>query len=140
MRPGSGVMVNGGEVILDDGRIARVGKLLRRSKLDGIPHVIDILRGNMGLVTPYTQRTKRMDFVAGCTDEVACLSALRPGLTALAQVSSNIYLDFPDRYRFGVFHLNNFGLRLDATTILGTIGVVLFGQDKYLNEQLVKVV
>ena len=63
---------------------------------------------------------------------------MRPGLTGLAQVSGNIYLDLQERYCLDVYYVKHFSLLLDLKIVLRTIGVVLLGEERYKGRALVK--
>lgn len=134
MRPGSEKMVKGKEVFLDDDRITTIGRFLRRTKLDEIPQVLNVLKGEMSLVGP---RPERIDSLADYTEEISKRLNMKPGMTGLAQVSGNIYLSLEDRYKYDVYYVENFSLLLDLKIILRTIGVILFGEDKYIYKKLV---
>ncbi|MEC1714846.1 sugar transferase [Schinkia azotoformans] len=136
MRPGSEKMVKGQEVMKDDARITAIGKFLRRSKLDEIPQVLNVVKGEMSLVGP---RPERVASLADYTEEISKRLNMSPGMTGLAQVSGNIYLSLEDRYRFDVYYVDHFSLWLDFKIIIRTIGVVLFGEDKYVNKCLVDI-
>lgn len=135
MKPGSEKMIKGQEVMKDDERITCVGGFLRRSKIDEIPQVLNVLKGEMSLVGP---RPERIASLEDYDDEISKRLNMKPGMTGLAQVSGNIYLDLRERYRLDVFYVENFSLGLDARIILRTIGVVLFGEEFYVNKPLVK--
>lgn len=134
MRPGSEKMVKGQEVMLDDDRITPIGRFLRRSKIDEIPQLLNVLKGEMSLIGP---RPERIDSLEDYTEEISKRLNMRPGMTGLAQVSGNIYLSLEDRYKLDVYYVENFSLWLDFKILIRTVGVVLFGEDKYLNRQLV---
>ncbi|MFS0864580.1 sugar transferase [Fredinandcohnia sp. 179-A 10B2 NHS] len=134
MRPGSEKMVKGQEVMKDDDRVTSIGKLLRRSKIDEIPQILNVLKGEMSLVGP---RPERVASLKDYTDEVSKRLNMKPGLTGLAQVSGNIYLSLQDRYRFDVYYVENFSILLDVKIIFRTVGVVLFGEDRYVSKTLV---
>lgn len=136
MRPGSDKMIKGQEVMLDDDRITSIGKFLRRTKIDEIPQVLNVLKGEMSLVGP---RPERISSLEDYTDEISKRLNMRPGMTGLAQVSGNIYLSLEDRYKLDVYYVENYSLWLDIKIILRTIGVVLFGEDKYVNKLLVDI-
>ncbi len=135
MKPGSEKMIKGQEVMKDDERITYVGRFLRRSKIDEIPQVLNVLKGEMSLVGP---RPERIDSLEDYDDDISKRLNMKPGMTGLAQVSGNIYLDLQERYRLDVFYVENYSLGLDARIILRTIGVVLFGEEFYVNKPLVK--
>lgn len=135
MQKGSEKMVKGQEVMKDDNRITPVGKFLRRTKIDEIPQVLNVLKGEMSLVGP---RPERIASLEDYDEEIAKRLNMRPGMTGLAQVSGNIYLDLQDRYKYDVYYVEHFSLWLDLRIIFRTVGVVLFGEEKYLNNKLVK--
>lgn len=137
MKPGSDKMVKGQEVMKDDDRITTIGKFLRRCKLDEIPQVLNVLKGEMSLVGP---RPERIASLEDYTDEIAKRLNMRPGMTGLAQVSGNIHLSLEERYWLDVYYVKNFSLWLDLKIIIRTIGVVLQGEDKYINNSLVEVI
>lgn len=127
-------MVKGQEVMLDDERITPIGRFLRRTKIDEVPQLLNVLKGEMSIVGP---RPERIDSLADYTEEIAKRLNMRPGLTGLAQVSGNIYIPLEERYKFDVYYVENFSLWLDLKIIIRTIGVVIFGEDKYVGKPLV---
>ncbi|WP_277673303.1 sugar transferase [Piscibacillus halophilus] len=136
MRPGSEKMVKGQEVMKDDDRITAIGKFLRRSKIDEIPQVLNVLKGEMSLVGP---RPERVASLADYTEEISKRLNMNPGMTGLAQVSGNIYLSLGDRYKFDVYYVEHYSLLLDLKIIIRTVGVVLFGEGRYVNKYLVDI-
>ena len=135
MKPGSEKMIKGKEVLSDDERVTSIGKLLRRTKIDEIPQVINILNGDMSLVGPRPERIASLD---DYDDEISKRLNIRPGITGLAQVSGNIYLDLKDRYRYDVYYVEHYSFFLDIRIILRTFLVVLFGENKFKNKPIVK--
>lgn len=136
MNMGSERMIKGQEVMENDPRITSIGRILRRSKLDEIPQVFNVLRGEMSLVGP---RPERVASLVEYSDEIAKRLNMRPGMTGLAQVSGNIYISLDDRYKYDVYYVEQFNLMLDLKILTRTIGVVLFGEEKYVNKPLVKI-
>lgn len=134
MKLGSEKMVKGQEVMKDDDRVTSIGKFLRRSKIDEIPQVLNVLKGEMSLVGP---RPERIASLEDYDDEISKRLNVKPGMTGLSQVSGNIYLDLQDRYKFDVYYAENYSLWLDIRIIFRTIGVVLQGEEKYINKCLV---
>ena len=134
MRPGSERMVKGVEVMKDDDRVTAVGRFLRRSKLDEIPQCLNVLKGEMSLIGP---RPERVASLADYDEEISKRLNMLPGMTGLAQVSGNIYLDLQERYKLDVYYVEHFSLRLDIKILLRTVGVVLFGEETYKDRPLV---
>lgn len=110
--------------IRHDPRVTRVGRFLRATSLDELPQLVNILRGEMGLIgprptsfTPSTYRlwqTERLD--------------VRPGLTGLWQVCGRGDLEFDDRVRLDIAYIDHCSLGLDLAIVARTIGVVLRGK------------
>lgn len=136
MRPGSEKMIKGQEVMKDDDRITPIGKFLRRSKIDEIPQILNVLKGEMSLVGP---RPERVASLADYDEEISKRLNMKPGMTGLAQVSGNIYLNLHNRYKFDVYYVEYFSLLLDLKIIFRTVGVVLFGEGKYVDKCLVDI-
>lgn len=134
MRPGSEKMVKGVEVMKDDDRVTAVGRFLRRSKLDEIPQCLNVLKGEMSLIGP---RPERVASLADYDDEISKRLRMLPGMTGLAQVSGNIYLTLQQRYKLDVYYVEHYSLWLDLRILLRTVGVVLFGEEHYVNRPLV---
>ena len=134
MRSGSEKMVKGQEVLKNDDRITSIGKFLRRFKIDEVPQVLNVLRGEMSLVGP---RPERIASLEEYDDEISKRLNMKPGMTGVAQVSGNIYLDLHERYKLDVYYVEHYSLWLDIKIIIRTIAVVLFGEDRYVDKYLV---
>lgn len=110
--------------ITKDPRITRVGRFLRKSSLDELPQIFNVLRGDMSLVGPrptsFSAKTYRLWHTAR-------LEAL-PGMTGLWQVSGRNQLDFDDRLRLDIAYLRNQCLLLDFKILLRTFGSVFNGK------------
>lgn len=128
MKPGSQTMVVGVEVLSDDKRITNVGKYLRRLKIDELPQLINVLRGEMSLVGP---RPQRMDYLELYTKEQRKRFEMLPGLTGLAQVSGNIFLTVEERSQKDINYVENFSIFLDLKILIKTVGVIIFGEEKF---------
>lgn len=135
MRPGSEKMVKGVEVMKDDDRVTAIGHFLRRSKLDEIPQCLNVLKGEMSLIGP---RPERVASLADYDDEISKRLNMLPGMTGLAQVSGNIYLSLQDRYKLDVYYVEHYSLWMDAKILMRTVGVVLLGEERYVDRPLVK--
>jgi len=115
----------------NDPRITKVGKFLRKVRLDEIPQAINILKGDMSFVGP---RPERPYFVEKLSKEIPLYKRrlkVRPGLTGWAQVKHKYDESIEDvkiKFRYDLFYIENMSLRLDFKIILRTIFVVLFGK------------
>ena len=133
---GSETMVKGQEVLKDDDRITSIGKFLRRAKIDELPQILNIIKGEMSLIGP---RPERVASLEEYNYEIEKRLNVRPGMTGLAQVSGNIYLELEDRYKYDVYYAEHFSILLDIKIILRTFGVVLFGEEKYKHKPLISI-
>lgn len=134
MRPGSETMIKGVEVMKDDDRVTAIGHFLRRSKLDEIPQCLNVLKGEMSLIGP---RPERVASLADYDDEISKRLNMLPGMTGLAQVSGNIYLSLQDRYKLDVYYVEHYSLWMDVKILMRTVGVVLLGEERYVDKPLV---
>lgn len=135
MHQGSEKMEKGVEVLKGDARVTKIGGFLRRTKLDETPQLLNVLRGEMSLVGP---RPERVASLADYTPFTAKRLNMKPGMTGLAQVSGNIYLDLEDRYRLDVYYVEHFSFFLDIRILIRTVGVVIFGEERYKEKSLIK--
>ena len=110
--------------IIDDPRITRVGRFLRKTSLDELPQIFNVLRGDMTLVGP---RPTSFDASTYELWHTARLDAT-PGLTGLWQVNGRNELDFDDRLRLDIAYIRNRCLVLDLLILVRTVGAVMNGR------------
>ena len=103
-----------------DPRITRVGRILRRTSLDELPQLWNVLRGDMSLVGPRPMMPSQRSLYPG-----RAYFALRPGLTGLWQVSKRNEASFAERASFDDDYHRRLSLALDARVLLATVRVVL---------------
>jgi sugar transferase (PEP-CTERM system associated) len=114
-----------------DPRVTRVGRLLRRSRLDELPQLINVLRGEMSLVGP---RPERPAFVAELQEKVPFYTyrlAVKPGLTGWAQVNYRYgctIADALEKLEYDFYYIKNLSIFLDLVIVLQTVQVVLLGK------------
>ena len=113
-------------VVAGDARITRVGRFLRRSSIDELPNLVNVLRGEMAVVGP---RPTVPAQVARYTDRQRGRLAVRPGLTGWAQVNGRTSLSWDERIELDLWYIEHRSLRLDARIIRRTVGLVLGGSD-----------
>jgi sugar transferase (PEP-CTERM system associated) len=117
----------------NDPRITRVGNVLRRSRLDEIPQLLNILKGDMSLVGP---RPERPEFVGELKKRIPYYSErhyVKPGLTGWAQVCypyGSSVEDAIEKLRYDLYYIKNISILLDFYIILKTFGVVLLGKGR----------
>jgi sugar transferase (PEP-CTERM system associated) len=115
----------------DDPRITRVGKFLRSSRLDEIPQLWCVLKGDMHFVGP---RPERPEFVEWLSKEIPYYGVrhvVRPGITGWAQVQykyGNTLEDAREKLQYDLFYIKNASIGLDALIMFQTIKIVLLGR------------
>jgi exopolysaccharide biosynthesis polyprenyl glycosylphosphotransferase len=118
----------------NDPRITRVGKFIRKVRIDEIPQMINVLKGEMSLVGP---RPERPFFVEKLSKEIPYYKRrlkVRPGITGWAQVKHKYDETIEDvkiKLRYDLFYIENMSLRMDFKILFRTIFVVLFGKGHY---------
>lgn len=113
----------------NDENVTKVGKLIRRLKVDESLQLLNVLRGEMSLVGP---RPLLPDYFGQYEEWEKRKFSVRPGMTGLAQVKGNGYLDNKERSYYDVFYAENPTWSTDVKILFKTIGVVLRGEEKYL--------
>jgi lipopolysaccharide/colanic/teichoic acid biosynthesis glycosyltransferase len=123
---GAGLAVNVG-----DARITRVGALLRRTSLDELPNLVNILRGDMAIIGP---RPTLPAQVAQYTERERGRLAVRPGLTGWAQVNGRASLPWSERIELDLWYIEHRTWRLDLQILWRSVRMVLGGDGLYKGE------
>ena len=113
--------------IPDDPRITRIGRFLRRTSLDELPQVINILKGEMSLVGPRPTSFSPETYALWHTERLDVV----PGLTGLWQISERGVSEFDERLRLDITYIERRCLRLDFEIMLRTVGAVFKGQGAF---------
>lgn len=111
-----------GELLPDEVRLTKFGKLLRSTSLDELPELFNILKGDMSLIGP---RPLLVRYLPWYTDEERHRHDMRPGLTGLAQVNGRNALGWEDRFAYDLEYVNNCSFIMDMEIIKMTVGKVL---------------
>jgi lipopolysaccharide/colanic/teichoic acid biosynthesis glycosyltransferase len=125
-RMGAGLAVDEG-----DDRITRVGALLRRTSLDELPNLVNVLRGEMSIVGPRPTVQVQVDRY---TERQRGRLAVRPGITGWAQVQGRASLPWPERIELDLWYIEHESLRLDLRVLWLTARMVLTGHGLYRGE------
>lgn len=111
----------------DDPRITKIGKFIRKTRIDEIPQLINILKGDMGIIGP---RPERAVFVKEFEEKfpgfVNRLS-IRPGLTGWAQVNGGYEMDPGEKLIADIYYIKNRSVLMDIKIVLMTVKVVFTG-------------
>jgi sugar transferase EpsL len=124
LRTMRGSAVPGREALDDDQRLTRLGRFLRRTSLDELPQLLNVLRGEMSLVGP---RPLLPEYLALYTPEQARRHEVRPGITGWTQISGRNALSWEEKFVQDVWYVDHRSTRLDLRILLLTAARVLSG-------------
>ncbi len=111
-----------------DPRVTRFGKFLRKTSLDELPQIFNVLKGEMSLVGPRPYLPREENDMNGLE---SIILQTQPGITGLWQVSGRNDVTFQDRLKMDVWYVLNWSLWLDLTLLIRTIRVVLKREGSY---------
>jgi lipopolysaccharide/colanic/teichoic acid biosynthesis glycosyltransferase len=120
---GAGLAINA-----NDSRITRVGTLLRRTSLDELPNLVNVLRGEMSLIGP---RPTLPVQVEQYTERQRGRLSVKPGITGWAQVNGRASLPWSERIELDLFYIEHRSLTLDLQILWRTLAMVLGGSGLY---------
>jgi lipopolysaccharide/colanic/teichoic acid biosynthesis glycosyltransferase len=123
---GAGLVVEQG-----DARVTRVGAVLRRTSLDEVPNLLNVLRGEMAIIGP---RPTVPVQVAQYTDRQRLRLTLRPGITGWAQVNGRAALPWSQRIELDLHYIEHRSLRLDLQILWRTLRLAVQGEGLYRGE------
>lgn len=122
-----GAEVETGAVLASPGdpRVTAIGRALRATRIDEIPQIWNVLKGDMSLVGPRPERPEFTEQFLRSVPGYALRLAARPGVTGLAQISGEYSTEPEIKLRYDLAYLNNWSLGLDLSILLRTLRVVL---------------
>lgn len=124
-----GAEAGGVYVTEGDARVTRVGEFIRRTSLDELPQLFNILRGDMSIIGPRPVLTYHPWPLEEYTDEQRRRFDVRPGLSGWAQVNGRKTVEWPQRLEFDVEYIEKMSLAFDIKIFLMTVARVLSGSD-----------
>lgn len=110
-----------GNLLSDEVRLTKFGKLLRSTSLDELPELWNILKGDMSIVGP---RPLLVRYLPYYTDEERKRHSVRPGLTGYAQINGRNALNWEDRFAYDLEYVEKCSLALDIKILFETVGKV----------------
>jgi lipopolysaccharide/colanic/teichoic acid biosynthesis glycosyltransferase len=125
-RIGAGIVVDVG-----DPRITRVGAFLRRTSLDELPNLFNVLRGEMSIIGP---RPTVREQVVHYSEHQRRRLEVKPGITGWAQVNGRTSLPWSERIELDIWYIDHRSLALDARILARTVRVLLHGGGLYGGE------
>ena len=113
----------------DDPRMTAVGKILRKTSIDELPQLINILKGDMSLIGPRPPLTYHPWPVEAYTAEQLRMFEVRPGITGWAQIHGRKDVEWNKRIKLNIWYVDHVSLPLDLQIFLSTIGKVFTNAD-----------
>ena len=107
-----------GKLLPDSERLTRLGKLVRKSSVDELPQLLNVLKGDMSIVGP---RPLLPEYLSLYTKQQARRHEVRPGITGWAQVNGRNAISWEEKFNFDVWYVENQSLTLDLKILLLTI-------------------
>lgn len=115
-----------GKLLPDTERLTSLGAFLRKTSIDELPELINVIKGDMSLVGP---RPLLLEYLPYYTQRERLRHTVRPGITGLSQIHGRNYLPWDDRLEMDVQYVENISIFLDIKIILQTLIQVLKRQD-----------
>lgn len=111
-----------GNLLPDEIRLTKFGKLLRSTSLDELPELFNILKGDMAIVGPRPLMTRYLPYY---TKEERARHSIRPGMTGYAQVKGRNSLTWDEKFKYDLYYVNHVTFLVDIKVILDTIKIVI---------------
>lgn len=126
---------NEGNLLSDGERLTRLGAFVRKTSLDELPQLINVLKGDMSLIGP---RPLLPEYLPFYNEVDRRRHEVTPGITGLAQVQGRNSMKFSKRFELDVYYVDHLSFILDVKIILMTIKAVLFKSSDIVNGQTVE--
>jgi lipopolysaccharide/colanic/teichoic acid biosynthesis glycosyltransferase len=111
-----------GELLPDAQRLTNVGKFIRKTSLDEVPQMLNVLRGDMSLIGP---RPLLVEYLPLYSEEQSHRHDVKPGITGWAQVNGRNAISWKQKFEYDVWYVNNVSFALDIKIVLLTIRNIL---------------
>jgi lipopolysaccharide/colanic/teichoic acid biosynthesis glycosyltransferase len=112
-----------GDFLTDDPRVSRIGRFLRRTSLDELPQLINVVKGDTSLVGPRSLVPQELSEY----ERRHTILSVKSGLTGLAQVSGRRDISFDERRKLDMYYVQNWSFWMDLGILLKTLRVVITG-------------
>ncbi len=116
-----------GNLLPNDKRLTKVGAFIRKTSIDELPQLINVLKGDMALIGP---RPLLVEYLPYYTERERMRHSVRPGITGWAQVNGRNHVKWDDRLALDVYYVEHMGFTMDCRVIFKTIKTVLMRKDK----------
>ena len=115
-----------GNLLHNEMRITKVGRFVRKTSIDELPQLINVLKGDMSLIGP---RPLLLEYLPYYTEHERLRHTVRPGITGWAQVNGRNAVKWDDRLEMDAYYVEHFSLGMDLKIIFKTIKNVLISKD-----------
>ncbi|UZO80232.1 sugar transferase [Aquimarina sp. ERC-38] len=123
-----------GNLLSDGERLTGVGKVIRKTSIDELPQLINVLKGDMSFIGPRPLLTRYLPFY---TEQEKLRHSVRPGITGLAQVSGRNLLGWDKRLEKDIYYVQNLNFLLDISIFIRTIRKVIKSEDIAVDAQTI---
>lgn len=123
-----------GDLLNDNLRLTKVGNFVRKTSLDEIPQLINVLKGDMSLIGP---RPLLPEYLPLYNDEQKKRHNVRPGITGWAQINGRNAINWQQKFEYDVWYVQHLSFKLDVKIIIKTIQKVLKSEGIYASSTIV---
>ncbi|MGL5614053.1 sugar transferase [Cetobacterium sp.] len=109
----------------DDPRVTKIGKFLRRTSLDELAQIINVIKGDMSFIGPRPDLPDHLKLYEG--EEFKKL-LVKPGITGYAQVNGRNDLPWKERFKYDIYYAENWSILLDIKIIIKTVSIIFTGK------------
>ena len=111
--------------LVNDPRVTRIGRILRRYSLDELPQLINVVKGDMNLIAPRSYLPRELDAIG---DYANIILKVKPGITGWWQVMGRNATTFQERLQLDAYYISNWSIWLDIYIVIKTVWVLISGQ------------
>ena len=122
-----------GLLLPDENRISFLGKMLRKTSLDELPQLINVLKGDMSLVGP---RPLLVEYLSLYSDEQKVRHNVKPGITGWAQINGRNLISWKQKFEYDVWYVNNISFTLDVKIFFKTFLKVMKSENIYSGSEI----
>ncbi len=107
------------QTVAGDARVTKIGRFIRKTSIDELPQLLNVLKGEMSLVGPRPMLTNQQALYPG-----QAYYKMRPGMTGLAQISGRNELDYEERFKCDVWYVDHHNVFVDFKIMFKTVSVM----------------
>lgn len=108
-----------------DNRITRVGKVLRKTKLDELPQLFNVLKGDMSIVGPRPERIEIIEDIIKVVPEYRIREQVKSGITGLSHIEGDYYTNPKQRLEYDITYMSKWSIKSDIKIVFRTFGKII---------------